>query len=128
MGIKKQEMIDTLVKWGIDPEGLDYNQIRKTYTKTKTIIAENAEVNNEGTKVESVIEKEDQLSIRDRLIVEIVEFMDTIKDKIRGTDAEVKLMFNLYNNFYKRNESPGCSVCVGNVYKKMMNIYKKYKK
>jgi hypothetical protein len=52
--------------------------------------------------------------------------MVELKGKVRGSDEEIRQLFNLYNNFYKRNDSPGCSQCVSNVYSKLRAIYIKY--
>lgn len=67
-------------------------------------------------------------TIRAKLIVEIIEFMNNIKGKTRASQEEIKLMFHLYNNFYKRAESPKCQVCIGNVHSKLKMIHKKYSK
>lgn len=74
-----------------------------------------------------VFEVKPELTIRERLVIEIVSFMASIKGKTKGTPQEINKMFELYNNYYKRSESPGCSICIGNVHAKMMDIYKKYK-
>lgn len=58
----------------------------------------------------------------------ILDFVPTIKGKSKGTPEEIELMFNLYNNYYKRNERPNCQICIGNVYQKLINVYNKFKK
>lgn len=75
----------------------------------------------------SVIEVNDELSIREKLIIDIIKLMGELRGKTKGTPQEIKKMFELYNNFYKRSETPACSICIGNVHAKMMSIYKKYK-
>lgn len=104
--ITKDEIVDVVDKFVEDTNGV--------------IIVKNLQ---EGIVVGRIYDTD---VLRNQLIKDILELMSELKGKVRGTPEEIKIMFSLYNNFYKRNESPGCSQCVGNVYQKLLNIYKKY--
>ena len=83
-------------------------------------------INQVFNEIENLNPFQKETQIRQNLIRKICILMAELKGKVRGSDDEIRQLFNLYNNFYKRNDSPGCSQCVSNVYSKLRAIYIKY--
>lgn len=125
--MKKEEMIEYLNNNGVDTSELVYKQIQKKYWEMKTI-------NNElpVTRLVNTKEAEPKLvnplpSDKALIMKDIVELMDILKYKVRGTAEEGQRMIYLHNTYFHRHDSVGCSTCVSTVFNRMMNLYNEYK-
>ena len=135
--MNKNEIIKYLTSNNVEFNAkASYKELLKIYyrvnTKDVTVVTSSEVVTepiiNEDVTVVTSSEVVTELSIKEKLIIDIVKFMESIKGRTKGTPQEIKIMFDLYNNYYKRSETPVCSICVGNVHAKMLAIYKKFKK
>lgn len=126
--MKKDEMIEVLKKYNINTDDMNYKEIQKLYfaerKKGTFDLPQEDVVEHKDTDVNETTPD----SIRERLINDIIIFVDSMKGKTRGTPTEIRYMFSLYNNFYKRHESPNCAICIGNVFNKLKGVHKKYSK
>ena len=98
-------------------------RIDEVETITEETIVEEAEIIKQE---EIIIKTKEELWIeeRNKIMKSIFEFMPSIANKANGTQAEIAKMFRLYNAYYKANEKASCAQCVGNVYNKLMRLYK----
>lgn len=120
--MKKVEMLDKLDEWGVkfDPQ-IKWKDLQKLYKEEK--------IQHKGDDFGLYHEDHQpdppkELSVREALEKDIVVFMKSIEGKTNGTRGEIDRMFQLYNQYFNRVDSPGCSACVGRVFKKMKNLYK----
>jgi len=135
--MKKEEMISYLKQNKVNVDGLTYNQIQKAYWSTKT---QNDELPVTRKTVEgltdNISEKEIEVTKlvnplpgdKAAIMKDIVELMDILKHKVRGTAEEGKKMIYLHNTYFHRHDSVGCSTCVSHVFNRMMSLYNEYKK
>lgn len=143
----KKDMITYLDDHSISTEGLKYNEIQKIFwTKKKEQgellsqqdnyvepimpVPKDAGVNPSPIIVEDLdTTKGSPLfgTPRHQMMKEIIPFMKSLGGRSRGTSDEVHRLIYLHNQYYKRNDSVGCSVCIGNINTRMRGLYKKYK-
>jgi hypothetical protein len=128
--MKKEEMEKYLIENNIEVP-TTFKEIQKLYFKS---VKDNKVITTDNNIITPIVEQNDidkleydQDVIKNNLIKDIINLMNELKGRTRGTGEEIKTMFMLYNNFYKRNDSPSCPSCVNNVYTKLFNIYKKYR-
>ena len=134
--MKKTELIEKLNEMGIEAsDKIKYGDLQKMYwtekkqRQSQTVDEMLEELPDRKMEVDLITDPE-PMTVRERLINEIVEFVDYIKaNRITHLDhKQLTKMFQLYNNYYNRHDSPKCSMCVGNVANKMKLIHKKFKK
>ena len=122
--MKKIEMIEKLEEYGVKDIPVKLNLIDfQKYYKDKI-----DEIEKIGTKkpTEESVEQDIERKVDNRtplekkraeLFPEIVEIMRKLKGRSQATHEELRILFNLYNQFYLRNDSPSCGACVARVYK-----------
>lgn len=126
--MKKSDMILKLDEWKIDHDD-NFKNVQKLYYAERKIREVDLDLTEDivNETNDEVIDIFQENKIRNILIKEIIYMFKNIVGKKNGTKEEINNMFRLYNAFYKRMENPSCSVCVNNVYQKMLILYKKYK-
>jgi len=135
--MKKSEMIKILDDEGFsDYEDLNWSELQAFYKDKMEIVEErNKPIVSKPTEesVEELIEKKIELKpdlrtpleiTRERLFPQIVDLMNRLKGRSRATQEELREMFNLYNAFYLRNDSPSCGTCIGRVHETFKKICK----
>lgn len=131
--IKKDEAISFLIDTGeLTPKEvneLSWVDLRTKYYEIKNrsknfgpIDQEYVDVKLERKLSLNEIKEQELKEEREILKPQIKEFIKSMKGKINISQQEMKLMFSLYNRYYKRNDGPGCSVCVARVYNALKNI------
>ena len=129
--MKKIELIEFFKKYGIEHEGMNYQEMLKYYKekgdeimKPKPAYKQENFISVEEEKEEE--KKDDFETYREKLMVKIVELMKQLRGKSNCTQHQLSTMFRLYNQYYKRAESPTCTPCVSKVYQQLKKISKKY--
>lgn len=131
--MKKKVIIKQLDDEGITGyENLDWKDLQIFY-KDKMEELKNSNMELSKPTEESVNERVErkpeiiktQLELtRERLFPKIVKLMNDLNGRTRASQNELRLMFDLYNAFYLRNDSPSCGSCVGRVYSTFQKICK----
>lgn len=72
-------------------------------------------------------QKSEKTVTKDNLIIDICNFIDSLKGKVRIVEPEAKQLFNLYNTYYNSNETNySCELCVIRVYAALEQIKNSY--
>jgi len=131
--MKKKEMIKKLLDNGYDEaEELSWKELQKFYKLKQPFFNLPLIKPNEKDVDETLdrkIEKEPDLrtpleKTRAELYPKIIDVMKRLKGRNRATQDELREMFQLYNAFYLRNDSPSCGACVGRVWSTFSKITK----
>lgn len=111
--MKKVEIVEYLNEMGVDiPEGINWLELKELYKTT---------INTPVVIVEPIDNRTPLEKRREELLPEIKKFMDSMKGKSKATHAELKYMFELYNEYYVRRDNWNCGSCVARVF----TIFKK---
>jgi len=133
--MKKEEVMKNLDDEGFSGyEDLSWSELQKFYKEKMEIVEErNKPIVSKPTEdsVEEHLEKKIELKpdlrtelekTRERIFPEIVDLMNRLKGRSRATQDELREMFNLYNTFYQRNDSPSCGTCIARVHETFKKI------
>lgn len=133
--MKKEEMIKELIENGYEQcEDLTWTELQKFYKEKKeffNIPIKHPDEKDVEEKLERKLEKEPDTRTplekkREELYPKIIDIMRRLKGRNNATHEELREMFNLYNQFYLRNDSPTCGACVGRVWTTFSKITKGY--
>lgn len=130
--MKKQEIYDNLKDRGYDEhEFIDLNwiELKKFYSQvvnkgfsshptTQQDVEERIERQLTRRELDDIRLKKE----RDELIPKIKDFIKSINGKVNLSGSEISTMYNLYNKFYKRHDTPGCSICMARIYNALKKI------
>lgn len=126
--MKKVEVIKILKENMVHyTDDMTYWELMKEYKKWKKWNDETKDVDFfEEIKEETQVYTPEEFK-RKEILDEIINFMPSIVKKSKGTPSEISTMFRLYNSFYKAQEKSSCASCVGNVFNRMVALYKRSK-
>ena len=127
MSMKKVELLQKLDEIGIEyDKDLRYNDLYKLYKEYEDpafgFIKPTVEQIDEIVeyKLEAKPDLRSELDkTRERIMPAIVKLMNELRGQISASQDQLNQMFRLYNQYYMRNDDPGCSSCVARVYEKL---------
>jgi len=129
--MKKNEMIEELNENGYETDGLNWKDLQELYKEKKQFFVELSKPTEESVEehLEKKIEKKPELKPtleekRLEMFPKIVDLMKRLKGRSSASHEELREMFDLYNAFYLRSDSPSCGSCVGRVYTVFQKICK----